>query len=92
MVRRSAFGEWLMSAGALAIIVLALVAIDDRVREQVSLRWSATPSSQLSAAGSQVRNLTEVVFEAARDQSIAHAPLLLFGLGATVLVVFMLRT
>lgn len=89
---RRAFGEGLMSVGALAIILLALIAIDDRVREQVSLRWSVSPSSQLSTAGAQVRDLTEVVFEAARDQSLEHAPLLIFGLAGAVLVLFMLRT
>lgn len=89
---KRAFGEGLMSAAALAIIMLTLIAIDDRVREQVWLRLAAPPSAQLSNAGANVRDLTEVIFDAARDQSVEHAPLLIFGLGATVLVLFMLRT
>lgn len=89
---RRAFGEGLMSAGALTILVLTLVAIDDRVREQIWLRASAPPSAQLHSAGTNVRELTAVMVEAARDQSLAHAPLLIFGLAATVLVLFMLRT
>jgi hypothetical protein len=32
------------------------------------------------------------VFDAARDQSVEHAPMVIFGVAATVLVVFMLRT
>ena len=89
---RRAFGEGLMSAGALALLMLTLIAIDDRVREQVWLRLSASPATQLSSAGANVRDLTTVVFEAAHDQSVEHAPLLIFGLAATVLVLFMLRT
>ena len=89
---RRAFGEGLMSVGALAILVLALIAIDDRVREQVWMRWSAPSPAQLSNAGENVRDLTSVIYVAARDQSLEHAPLLIFGLGATVLVLVMLRT
>ena len=89
---RRAFGEALMSAGALAILLLALVAVDDRVREQISLRLTTGPSVELAHAGARVRDLTTVIVEAARDQSIEHAPLLIFVLAATVLVMFMLRT
>ncbi len=88
---RLAWGEGLMSAGVLAILLLALIAVDDRVREQVWLRWSVAPATQLSTAGANVRDLTTVVVDAARDQSLAHAPLLIFGLASTVLVLFMLR-
>ena len=89
---RRAFGEALVSAGALALLLLVLVAVDDRVREQVSLRIATRPSVQLASAGERVRDLTAVVVEAARDQSLEHAPLLIFVLAATVLVMFMLRT
>jgi hypothetical protein len=89
---RRPFGDALLSIGALAILLFALVSVDDRVREQISLRLNARPSVELAAAGAQVRDLTTVVFRAARDQSIDHAPLLLFSLAATVLVLFMLRT
>jgi len=88
---RRAFGEALTSAGVLILLLAILVMIDDRVKEQVSLRWSA-PTAQISTAGESVRDITAVVFEAARDQSLEHAPLLIFGLTATVLVMFMLRT
>jgi hypothetical protein len=89
---RRPFGDALLSIVALAILLFALVSVDERVREQVSLRLSGRPSIELAAAGAQVRDLTSVVFQAARDQSIEHAPLLMFAVAATVLVVFMLRT
>lgn len=89
---RRAFGDVLVSTGALMVLLLTLVAIDDRVREQVSLRFNRGPATDLVEAGARVRDLATVVFEAARDQSIAHAPLMIFVLAATVLVLFMLRT
>ena len=90
---RRAFGEALISAGALACLLLALVMVDGRVREQVSLRFSGErASSELMSAGTHVRDLASVIFEAARDQSLEHAPLMIFVLAASVLVLFMLRT
>ena len=89
---RRAFGEALMSAGALAILLLVLVAVDDRVREQISLRVAVRSTVELASAGERVRDLTTVIAEAVRDQSVEHAPLLIFTLSAFVLVMFMLRT
>jgi hypothetical protein len=89
---RRAFREALMSAGTVALVLLVLVTVDDRVRSAISLRVATSPSHQLTAAGHQAQTLTAVVAQAARDQSLAHAPLLIFALAATVLVLFMLRT
>jgi hypothetical protein len=86
-----AFGDFLISAGALVALVLMLAAFDGRVREQISLRVSS-PSEQVAGAGVAVRDLASVVFDAVRDQSIEHAPLVIFVLAATVLLLFMLRT
>jgi hypothetical protein len=88
---RRAFGEALMSAGTVAVLLLALVAVDSRVRDEISRRV-ARPSVELAGAGQHVRDLTSVIAEAARDQSLGHAPLLIFALAATVLVLLMLRT
>jgi hypothetical protein len=90
---RRAWGEALMSIGTVAVILLVLVAVDDRVRDQFSMRFTASrPSVGLATAGQQARDLTSVIAEVARDQSLAHAPLLIFSLAAVVLVLFMLRT
>jgi hypothetical protein len=88
---RRTLRDALMSAGALIVLLMALVSVDDRVREQFSLRLASGPSAQLRTASAHVRDLTSVVVEAARDQSIEHAPLVLFVLAAIVLVLFMLR-
>ena len=81
-----------MSAGTVALILLALVAFDDRIREQVSKSLMTRPVAELSSTGQRVENLTTLVIAVARQQSSAHAPLLIFTLAGVVLVVFMLRT
>ena len=81
-----------MSAGGVAILLLALIAFDDRVRDHVTRRIVAHPSAELSSVGRQVSDFTSVIAIAARDQSIGHAPLLIFTLATAVLVLFMLRT
>lgn len=86
------FREFLMSAGTVVILLLVLVAFDDRVRDQVSRRVVAHPSAELASVGQQARDLTSVIVQSARQQSVGHAPMLLFTLGAAVLVLFMLRT
>ena len=88
---RRAFGETLMSAGTVGVLLLVLVAADSRVRDEISRRV-ARPSVELADAGQHVRDLTSIIAEAARHQSLEHAPLLIFALAATVLVLLMLRT
>ena len=89
---RRGLNEVLMSFGAVMLLLTLLVSFDDRVREQFSLRLSSRPSTELAAAGQQVRDLTEVIFDAVRDQTLDHAPMVIFVLAAGVLVLFMLRT
>ena len=89
---RRIFREALMSAGTMVILLLVLVATDDRVREQFSRRVVGRPSMELASAGRRLGELTTVLAEALRYQSLGHAPLLIFTLAAAVLVLFMLRT
>ena len=88
---RRVLGDALISAGAMLILLLVLVSVDDRVRERVSAL--ATPSrSELVSAGTMVGEVSAVVVRAARDQSVEHAPMMIFAVAATVLVLCMLRT
>jgi hypothetical protein len=89
---RRAFGEALMSVGTVAVVLLLLVSFDDRVRAEFSQRYVANPTQEVASAGLQARHITTVIATAAREQSLAHAPMLIFALVATVLVLFMLRT
>ena len=90
---RRVISDGLISFGALLLLLIGLVSIDDRVRERVTDILRTPPSSaQIAGAGTQVGQITSVVYKAARDQSVEHAPMVIFGVAATVLVLFMLRT
>jgi hypothetical protein len=86
---RRVFNDALISAGAVTALLLALVAIDDRVRSHVALALrEPQPSAKLAMAG----EVASTVLQAVRVQSIDHAPLMIFALAGGVLVLFMLRT
>ena len=80
-----AIGSLLCFVGVLG----ALVAVDDRVRERLSLEMSREGFDTWTERVGAVSN---VILDVARDQSIEHAPLLVFSVVAVVLVLFMLRT
>jgi hypothetical protein len=88
---RRVFGDAMISLSAVLLLLMLLVTIDPRVREQVYGVW-APGVPAVTSVSSQVRELTSVVLTAAADHSIDNAPLMIFALAATVLVLFMLRT
>ena len=88
---RRVLTDALISASALVALLLALVAIDDRVREQILMRVNAGPTAQVTNLGSTLGEVAAIITAAARDQSIEHAPLMIFVVAGTVLVLFMLR-
>jgi hypothetical protein len=83
-----------MMTGASALaLVLGLVALDDRVREQIGLIFDPHhPRAALTGVGDQIAAALSVVVVAAKHQSLEHAPLVIFALVASVLVIFMFRT
>ena len=90
---RRALGDAAISLFALIALLVALVSVDDRVRERVASVVGTTPNtSQLVGAGREISGLVTLVFDAVKDQSVAHAPLVIFAVAATVLVLFMVRT
>jgi hypothetical protein len=91
-IMRRACTHALMSAGAVAVLLLALVVMDDRVREAITVRAATNPSAAIASAGHKAQDLTALLLDVGRDQSRAHAPLLVFSLASAILVVFMLRT
>ncbi len=91
-IRRS-IGDAFISIGAVTMLLAVLVSVDDRVRQQVSLRFSSgAAQEQLRDAGVQMRDLVTVIADAAQHQSIEHAPMMMLVLAGAVLFVFMLRT
>ena len=89
---RRVFGDAMISLCAVLLLLLMLVTIDPRVREQMSGLWGGSGPSAVTSVSSQVRKASAVVLSVARDHSIDNAPLMIFALAATVLVLFMLRT
>jgi hypothetical protein len=79
--------------GGVCALVIGLAAIDGRVREQLmQLASGRAPSGELVTAGERVQDLVLTMLQVVRDQSIEHAALTIFALGALVLVLVMLRT
>lgn len=89
---RRAFGDALISAAALVVLLVGLVAIDDRVRDRVlSVIRTGEVSSSVGSVTSIASDVGGVLLMAARDQSLDHAPLAVFVVAATALVLAMLR-
>jgi hypothetical protein len=89
---RRVFGDAVISLCAVLALLLMLVSVDPRVRYQVSGVWGGSDASPVTSIGQQLGEVSAVVLSAARDQGIDNAPLMIFALAATVLVLFMLRT
>jgi hypothetical protein len=81
--------EIIGSMACFALVVGGLFAIDPRVREHVT---SEISSHSVSTWGGRLTAAIPVLVEVARSQSIDHAPMVVFGLVAVVLVLFLLRT
>lgn len=83
------FGDALMSAGALVILGIALIAFDDRVRDYA---WRFMNRASAANARVEIGDVGSAVFVAIRDQSMAHAPLTIFVVAGAVLFLFMVKT
>jgi hypothetical protein len=81
----------LISGAALIILLVGLVAIDNRVRMRVEAAVQGDLSSDVRAATSMANEVAGIILVAARDQSIENAPMVVFVFAATVLVLGMLR-
>jgi hypothetical protein len=80
------------SVGGVLALMIGLAAINDEVRHAFVSPFRGGTPAELTTAGYYLRNLTSIVFVAVREQSLEHAPLVIFSVAATVLVIFMLRT
>lgn len=84
--------DWAGSLGGFLIVFGALIAVDDRVGRHVRALFSHTPAGEVGEVTTRVHALGQAIVMAARDQSIDHAPMLVFTAVAIVLVFFMVRT
>ena len=84
--------DWAGSFCGFLIVFGALVAVDDRVARHVRALFSHSPAGEVSEVTNRFAALGQAIVTAARDQSIDHAPMLVFSAVALVLVFFMVRT
>ncbi len=90
---RRVVGDALTSVCALTILLIGLVALDGRVREEVTMTMDgARASTRIAATTSQARRLANVVVGVVKDQSEQHRPLMIMVIAGTVLTVVMFRT
>jgi len=89
---RRRLNDAVISISALSVLMLMLLSVDPRLRDQFETTVNTPPTSTITTVTHQVRDVSKVVVRAAEDHSLANAPMVIFGLAATVLVVFMLRT
>lgn len=91
---RRVMSDLLLSACALSVLLVALVAFDGRVRDEVRTRLNAPAraSSDLAVVAGQARSLAGVLVESVKDQSRNHGPMMIMVVAGSVLTLFMLRT
>jgi hypothetical protein len=92
-VIRRPFAGALTTAGGLCALLVGLAAIDDRVRDQVARAFTNRgPTEEFATVGSRLNEMALIATRAVGDQSIEHAPMVIFALAAAILVVLMTRT
>jgi len=90
---RRAINDALISACALAVLFIGLIAMDSRLREQVVLRAdTATASNEVAGATAQARRVGVVAYQLVKEQADQHAPLAVMLVVGVVLMVIMFRT
>jgi hypothetical protein len=89
-MKRFGLKQGIVSAAVFAVLLMALVSVDERVRDQFNNLLDG--SNSVSSWSSRASMLTDAVGSAARHQSIENAPLLIFATAGAVLFLFMVRT
>jgi hypothetical protein len=83
----------LAAAGGLCALIIGLAVIDDRVRDQVAMVFARQgPTAEMASIGSRFEDMAVIVANAMLDQSIEHAPMVIFAVAAMILVLFLTRT
>jgi hypothetical protein len=79
-------------AGGLCALIAGMAAINGNVREEIARVVSGeAPTPEMAAIDRSLHEFAIGAAHAIRDQSMDHAVLVIFGLGAAVIVLFMLR-
>jgi len=80
----------LTSSAVFLLVLMALVSVDERVRERFDELVSG--GQTVGTWGDRASYLGDAVLTAARHQSIENAPLVVFATAGAVLFLFMVRT
>jgi hypothetical protein len=79
-------------AGGLCALIAGMAAIDGDVRKELARVMTGEGlSPQIASILWRLREFADVAVRAMRELGVEHAALVIFGLAATVLVLFMLR-
>ncbi len=89
-MKRFGLKQAFVSFAVFAVLLMALVSVDERVRDQFNNLVDG--SNSVSSWSNRASTLTDAVASAARHQSIENAPLLIFATAGAVLFLFMVRT
>ena len=94
---KTAFGrlrarDWAGSAAGFVAVLGFLVVLDPRVAHKFSQIVSGSPVGEFRGVADQASALGAALLGAMKDQSIEHAPMLVFSAVAVLLVAFMVRT
>lgn len=89
---RRACGDVAVSAGVLGLVLAVLMSVDLRVREQVRAAVTSASPTGVADVRTQLRDVASALFDAARTQSVEHAPMMIFIVAASVLLLWMVRT
>ena len=82
--------EGTISAGVFAVVLVALVSVDERVHERVLELFSG--GTAVAPWGDRLNDLASALWSAVRTQSLENEPLLVFATIGAVLTLFMLRS
>jgi hypothetical protein len=92
-IMRYSLSYRLTVAGGLCALIAGMAAIDTDVRKElVGIMSGRGRSSEIASIGWHVHDFAVVAFRAMKEQGMENAVMVGFGIAATVLVLFMLRT
>ncbi len=83
---------WAGSAAGFATVLAVLVMLDQRVAHKLSQVFTRGSSGEIGSIAMWAGELGAALVAALKDQSIDHAPMLVFTAVALLLVGFMVRT
>lgn len=88
---RPGIGELFASAASISVVVVTLVATDARVTDRIAALARGPTAAGLSTT-ERLADVARLVWTAAREQAVEHAPLVVLAGVAATLLVLLART